>query len=222
MLKLMQIKTDIFIAGICLLITGCDQKADPVQYNLPYYNTPDLTPLWIGDDSEAGSTINHVIADFSFTDQDGKIITKESTEGKIHIANFFYTSCNGICPVMNKNFAALQDTFLHDDNIVLLSFSVTPESDSVAQLKHYADRQHVISSKWHLLTGDKKLIYELARKSYFADDAAGYSKDTSGFLHTEHFVLVDRHGYIRGIYNGTLQLELQRLIADIRLLKNDK
>lgn len=222
MLKLMQIKTDILIAGICLLITGCDQKADHVQNNLPYYNTPDLTPLWISNNSEVNTTINHVIADFSFTDQDGKIIKKESTQGKIHIANFFYTSCSGICPVMNKNFAALQDTFLHDDNIVLLSFSVTPESDSVEQLKAYAKRQRVISSKWHLLTGDKKLIYDLARKSYFAEDAAGYSKDTSEFLHTEHFVLVDRHGYIRGMYNGTLQLELQRLIADIRLLESDK
>jgi protein SCO1/2 len=186
---------------------------------LPYYNTADFTPTWIKN-KEVADTI-HKIAAFEFTDQDGENINNDSFSGRIYVANFFFTSCPSICPKMMKNMKKVADSFSKNGQVKFISFSVTPEIDSVPRLKRYADGLNIKSSQWYLVTGRHADIYTLARKSYFAEEDIGFNKDSSEFLHTEHLVLVDKAGHIRGLYNGTVDLEMQRLCEDINQLLNE-
>lgn len=156
------------------------------------------------------------------TDQHGKTITEKDVEGKIHVANFIFTSCGSICPVMTSHMKLVQDTYKNNNNVVILSYTVTPWIDSVAKLKKYAQANEITSPNWHLLTGNKNDIYTLARKSYFAEEDLGFTKDSSDFLHTEHILLIDKSKRIRGIYNGTLQLEIEQMIKDIGTLLKEK
>lgn len=160
----------------------------------------------------------HKIADFSLINQNGKNITQKDYEDKIYVADFFFTTCQTICPIMTKNMHLVQKEFITDNEVMLLSHSVTPEIDTVAQLKRYAKEKNVNASKWNLVTGDKKQIYELARKSYLAvkDDGDGGPFD---MIHTENFMLVDKERQIRGFYDGTNLEEIERLIDDIKTLK---
>lgn len=183
------------------------------QQRLPYYNTPDFTPHFTNEN------ITHSVADFSFTDQNGKTITQQHIENKIHVADFIFTSCGSICPVMTDNLKSVSEAFKTDSNLVLLSFTVTPWIDSVAKLKKYTTLKNITNPNWHFLTGAQSRIYELARRSYFAEEDIGFTKDSSEFLHTEHIILVDKNKKIRGIYNGTLKLETDQLIKDIKQLK---
>jgi protein SCO1/2 len=123
---------------------------------------------------------------------------------------------------MMGNMKKLQDAFSKDDGLVLLSHSVTPEDDSIPALKKFADENGVISANWHLLTGDKTEIYRLARKEYFAGDSVGYYQSGNEFLHTENFILIDKHRRIRGVYNGTLAVEVERIMKDVLILKAEK
>ncbi|MVM39956.1 SCO family protein [Spirosoma sp. HMF3257] len=188
---------------------------------LPYYNTPDFTPIFIDSHADIAKKIPHTISNFSFKDQNGEIFTQKAIEGKIHVADFFFTSCGAICPKMTKHMQMVEKAFPNDPSVVLLSYSVTPWIDSVARLKTYSQTNGIQSKNWHLLTGKKSEIYQLARQSYFAEEELGFSKDSTEFLHTEHFLLVDKHKRIRGIYNGTLKLEMQQLIADIKTLAKE-
>jgi protein SCO1/2 len=201
----------------CMINCSCQEKKQP----LPYYNTPDFTPLFVPEGKKAADLVQHTISAFSFTDQHGSTITSQQVAGKIHVANFIFTSCSSICPVMTKHMQLLQQAFEHDTGVVLLSYSVTPWVDSVNRLKQYANNNGINSPNWHLLTGDKNQIYTLARQSYFAEEDLGFSKDSTDFLHTEHILLVDKTQRIRGIYNGTLQLDMEQLIADIRTLQKE-
>ena len=160
----------------------------------------------------------HTIGDFSLTNQNGKIITQEDYKDKIYIADFFFTTCPTICPIMTKNMADIQKEIIGDDDILLLSHSVTPEIDSVAQLKKYAIEKGVDDSKWNLLTGDKKQIYDLARKSYLAVKTDG---DGGPFdmIHTENFILVDKQKRIRGFYDGTNKEDIKQLLTDLNILR---
>jgi protein SCO1 len=185
---------------------------------LPYYNSPDFTPLFISE-NEAEEKITHRIADFSFSDQNNKRITQKEIEGKIHVANFFFTSCGFICPRMTNHMKLVQKEFGNDTSVAILSFTVTPWIDDVKKLKEYADLNQITSPNWNLLTGNKSSIYTLARQSYFAEEELGFTKDSTEFMHTEHFILVDKNKRIRGIYNGTLELDVQQLIEDIKALK---
>ncbi|NNK83498.1 MAG: SCO family protein [Flavobacteriaceae bacterium] len=162
----------------------------------------------------------HKIADFSLVNQNGDTITQENYKNKIYVADFFFTTCKTICPVMTKNMHVLQKEFITDSEVMLLSHSVTPEIDTVAQLKRYATEKFVNSSKWNLVTGDKKQIYELARKSYLAvkDDGDGGPFD---MVHTENFMLIDKERQIRGFYDGTKLDDIDRLIDYIALLKEE-
>ena len=187
---------------------------------LPFFNHPDWTPEWINKEDSGYQQI-HSIPAFSFIDQDGKIITEKEVEGKIYIANFFYTKCRGICPKMTTNMSLLQAAFKNDSMIRLLSHSVTPEMDAVPVLKQYANIHQVDSKKWHLLTGDKNKIYALAKQQYFAGDSVGFYQSGNEFLHTENFILVDQHRRIRGVYNGTVSLEIDRIKEDILILKSE-
>jgi len=201
---------------IAVAIAGCFAKKEPGK--LPYYNTPDFTPEFIQSGKDVIGKITHTISPFLFTDQNGKQITEKNVEGRIHVANFIFTSCGSICPVMTKHMKLLQEEFKNDPDVVLLSFSVTPWIDNVNRLKQYAENNQITSPNWHLLTGNKAEIYTLARQSYFAEENLGFTKDSTAFLHTEHSLLVDKTRRIRGIYNGTLELEAVQLIKDIKEL----
>ena len=161
----------------------------------------------------------HRIADFSLLNQNGDTITQEFYKDKIYVADFFFTSCQTICPIMTDHMHDIQKQTITDPDILLLSHSVTPEIDSVAQLKRYARKNLVNSSKWNLVTGDKKQIYKLARKSYLAVKDAG-NGDPFDMIHTENFMLVDKKQQIRGFYDGTSKQEIVRLFEDIKILKN--
>ncbi len=172
------------------------------------------------------STLQHVkkyhrIADFSLLNQNGDTITQENYRDKIYVADFFFTTCPTICPIMTANLVEVQAALANDPEVLLLSHSVTPEIDSVAQLKKYAIEKGVNDAKWNLVTGDKKQIYELARKSYLAvqEDGDGGPFD---MIHTENFILVDKQRRIRGFYDGTKEEEMDRLLSDIEILKNSE
>lgn len=162
----------------------------------------------------------HKIADFSLINQNGKTITQEDYKDKIYVADFFFTTCQTICPIMTDHMYFIQKEFKNDSNIMLLSHSVTPEIDSVAQLKKYALKKGVDDNKWNLVTGDKKQIYDLARKSYLAVKNYEYSGQYD-MIHTENFLLIDKKRQIRGYYDGTNPDEITRLIADIKKLKRE-
>jgi len=161
----------------------------------------------------------HRIADFKFTNQNGKTITQDDYKDKIYVADFFFTTCPTICPIMTKNMAGIQEAILDDDDVLLLSHSVTPVIDSVQQLKKYALEKGVVDIKWNLVTGDKKQIYEMARKSYLAvkTDGDGGPYD---MIHTENFILVDKERRIRGFYDGTNPEEIDKLLQDLKILKD--
>ncbi|MEZ7499180.1 SCO family protein [Flavobacterium sp. Arc3] len=199
---------------------SCDKNKEEDE-GLPFFNSFEFTPEWISPDSPEFSKI-HTIPDFSFTNQNGEIVNQKTVEGKIYVANFIFTSCGSICPKMIDNMKILQDKFIDDSEVLLLSHSVTPEKDNVAVLKEYAKEKGCVSGKWHLLTGDKEAIYSIAKKQYFAGDSIGYFGKANDFLHTENFILVDGKHRIRGVYNGTVAVEMDRIIEDIITLKKEK
>jgi len=172
------------------------------------------------------STIQHVkkyhtIADFSLINQNGKTVTQDTYNNKIYIADFFFTTCQTICPIMTDNMVILQNKLKQDPDVMLLSHTVTPEIDSVAQLKNYALNKGVLDSKWNLVTGDKKEIYQLARKSYLAVKSNGDGGEYD-MIHTENFILVDQKKRIRGYYDGTLEKDIESLLNDIDILKKEQ
>lgn len=162
----------------------------------------------------------HKIGDFSLINQNGDTITQKDYQDKIYVADFFFTTCQTICPIMTDNMKDIQNKIMNDQDILLLSHSVTPEIDSVAQLKRYAELKGVKDSKWNLVTGDKKQIYKLARQSYMAVKTAG-TGDQYDMIHTENFMLIDKKRQIRGFYDGTDPDEIERLLEDISVLKNE-
>ena len=161
----------------------------------------------------------HKIKDFSMKNQNGETITQEFYNDKIYVADFFFTTCPTICPIMTENMGYIQEKIKNDSDVLLLSFSVTPEIDSVEQLKKYALEKNVIDSKWNLVTGNKKDIYNLARTSYLVAKTNG-DGGKYDMIHTENFVLVDKEKRIRGFYDGTNSKEMDQLLNDIKILKN--
>ncbi len=186
--------------------------------SLPIYNPIDLNPELV-DASLGNIKKNHIVSNFKLINQNGEIITEKTYKDKIYVVDFFFSSCPTICPIMTDNMAKIQNEFLNNDKIMMLSLSVTPDIDSIPRLKSYAQRNGVIDSKWNVTTGDKKHIYELARKSYFAttDEGDGGLQD---FIHTSNFILIDGDKQIRGIYDGIKDEEILRLIDDINILSN--
>ena len=211
----------VFLLLISFLFFSCKEKSKDI-IDMPYYNTPNFDPIFINDKSQVAKQITHTIDQFSFLNQDSVTVTQAIFENKIHVANFIFTTCGSICPVMTSNLKIVGDSFKEDNEVVLLSFSVTPWIDRPYVLKNYKTKNGITNSNWHLLTGDRASIYKLARQSYFAEENIGFSKDSSEFLHTEHVMLVDKTGRIRGVYNGTLSLEMQHLVEDIRSLKSEQ
>ena len=187
---------------------------------LPFYNPSMVNPELV-DSTVQYIAKKHFVADFSFTNQNGKTITQKEYDGKIYVADFFFTTCGSICPKMTSNMVAIQKAFVNNPNVMLLSHTVFPEIDSVAVLKKYALDKGVIDSKWNLVTGDKKAIYTMARKSYLAVKL-GKPNELYDMVHTENFVLVDSKRRVRGFYDGTNKEEIQRLIDDITWLSQNQ
>ena len=206
---------------LVVLLCNCKGKTEVKSSRvnaLPYYNDASFKPHWLkGKTTDLKSF--HKIPEFTLTNQDGQQITQKTFENKIYVTDFFFTSCPGICPKMTENMSVLQDAFKNDDQVLLLSHSVTPVKDSVSILKHYAEGKGVITNKWHLVTGDRKQIYDLGRQAYFVEEDLGNEKTDDDFLHTENFVLIDKNKHIRGIYNGLNKTAVQQLIADIKTLE---
>lgn len=180
---------------------------------LPYFNSAIFTPEW-----EKGK---HKIPKFSFINQKGEEVSNETFEGKIYVADFFFTICPGICPKLTKNMGMLQKAYQDDVDIKLVSHSVMPWNDTVEKLAIYAEQNEVNLPQWHLVTGDTDAIYDIARNGYFADEDFIKTQDEADFIHTENFILVDKEGYIRGVYNGTLPLDVKRLMRHIEILKKE-
>ena len=208
--------------GITLLVLGSIimwlfYDALQPKKTLPVYQPADFNPELV-DPQISHVKKYHTVADFNLINQNGDTITQENYAGKIYIADFFFTTCPTICPIMTDNMAYLQEVLQDDPDVLLLSHSVTPQIDSVPRLKEYALKKGVIDSKWNLVTGDKPQIYNLARRSYMAVKTDG---DGGPFdmIHTENFILVDKEKRIRGTYDGTKREEMTRLLSDLSILK---
>ena len=198
---------------LLFIFISCDEVS---KKQLPIYNPTDFNPKLV-DKSIRNVSDNHRVKDFNLINQNGIKVSSKDYENKIYVVDFFFTSCPSICPIMTNNMLLIQEEFIKNNDIILLSMSVTPEIDNVEVLKKYAIEKGVIDSKWNITTGSKKHIYELARKSYFAvlDQGDGGLQD---FIHTPNFILVDTKKQIRGIYDGTVENEISRLIQDINIL----
>ena len=207
----MKLKLILKIILICSIVFyfGCTEKKSSVL--LPIYGEKKII---------AGDTIYHQIASFNLTNQIGQAVNQNTTKNKIYIANFFFATCQSICPMMSNQLQEVQKAFLADDSVLILSHSVNPLHDTVAVLNNYADTYGAKTNKWHLLTGNKKQIYDLAKTSYlvnaFEDDGS-----PEGFLHSELFLLIDKKSRIRGMYDGTNTAEVKKLIEDVKLLKQE-
>ena len=207
----MKLKLILKIILICSIVFyfGCTEKKSSVL--LPIYGEKKIID---------GDTIYHQIASFNLTNQIGQVVNQNTTKNKIYIANFFFATCQSICPMMSNQLQEVQKAFLADDSVLILSHSVNPLHDTVAVLNNYADTYGAKTNKWHLLTGNKKQIYDLAKTSYlvnaFEDDGS-----PEGFLHSELFLLIDEKSRIRGMYDGTNTAEVKKLIEDVKLLKQE-
>jgi protein SCO1/2 len=200
-----------------------------------YYVTPKDKPLPIINPVDVNDSLvdaellrkgfGHTIGDFSFLNQNGETLSSSDIDGKIWVAEYFFTTCGSICPKMNKQMQRVQTAFKGDENLVILSFTVTPEIDTVAQMKKHADFLGAELPQWQLLTGDKSELYNLARKSFFLlkpAEAANMGDAGNDFIHTNNFVLVDQKRRIRGYYDGTNASEVDKMMNDIERLKKAK
>tara|TARA_B110000967_G_C18770074_1_gene502591 strand:+ start:407 stop:1099 length:693 start_codon:yes stop_codon:yes gene_type:complete len=219
----------IYMFIFIVLFTSCEKKIKKENIKvteisrvefLPYYNEESFTPIWLTPNTEEEKRF-HKIPDFNLMNQLGDTISQKTFEEKIYVTDFFFTTCPGICPKMTGNMEKIQEEFVNDSDILLLSHSVMPTTDSIPILKEYAKNNNVIDNKWHLVTGDKKDIYDLGRNHYFVENDLGEVKDINDFLHTENFLLIDKKKHIRGIYNGLNRASIAQLIIDIKTLQKE-
>ena len=213
-------KLALVLLGLSILIVGLFYKALKPKQVLPVYQPAMVDPELV-DESIQYIKKYHAISPFSMINQNGETITEQDYENTVYVADFFFTTCPSICPIMTKNMYALQQKLSPYPDVKLLSFSVTPEIDSVAQLKRYAIENKIDDKRWNLVTGNKREIYELARKSYLVvkDNGEGGPHD---MIHTENFVLIDAEKRIRGYYDGTKLSSIESIINDINILANEK
>ena len=221
-MKLLKLNRYNLLIFLAFTIIGCKKSEKEVESRvetLPYYNEASFTPKWLNNVEDLETF--HKVPFFNLIDQNGESVTEQTFKEKIYVTDFFFTTCPGICPKMTENMALVQEAFKDDPEVLLLSHSVTPETDSVQVLKTYAENKGAISNKWYLVTGDRKQIYDLGRKTYFVEQDLGQEKDEDEFLHSENFVLIDKNKHIRGIYNGLNATAVQQLIADIKTLEKE-
>lgn len=194
------------LTACCLLLASCQPKQKP----LPIFGQREV----VGTD-----TVYHTIAKFSFVDQDSAVVTNETFKDKIYVADFFFTSCRTICPIMKTQMLRVYQATSEMPDVLILSHTIDPEFDTVALLHDFAQRLDVDSKRWHFVTGVKDSIFKIAQTSYFAT-AIEDKTEPDGFIHSGAFLLIDKKGRIRGKYDGTLEAEVNRLIVDIKQLKN--
>lgn len=209
------------LLAIVLTLIGCSSSEKDSKARLPYYHEATFTPIWLSSDLDRKDTL-HKISNFKLLNQEGDTLTNEATHNKIYVADFFFSTCLGICPKMTDQMFTIQEAFADNPDVLLLSHTVNPSRDSVPVLANYASMHGALAGKWHFLTGDKTQLYQLGRQEYFIEEDLGLEKSPDDFLHTENFVLVDREGHIRGIYNGINKASVQQLIADIHLLLEEE
>lgn len=212
--NIIQVRNLRLLTAYCLpiaigMLSSCIQEK---EQRLPIFGEKDV----VGSD-----TIYHTIGNFSFVNQDSSIITNETVEGKIYVADFFFTSCRTICPIMKTQMLRVYETFKNDPEVLIISHTIDPEYDTVALLHDYADRLGAESDKWHFLTGNKDSIYYLAQTSYFVTAMEDQS-EPDGFIHSGAFLLIDKKGRIRGKYDGTREEEVNRLLGDIEKLRKEE
>lgn len=210
----------IVFSGISIVIILLIYNTLNVYKPLPIYQ-PTMVSTQLVDSTLHYKKKYHKIADFSLINQNGDTVTQDTYKNKIYVVDFFFTTCQTICPVMTDHMAEIQKSIMSDTDVMLLSHTVTPEIDTVAQLKRYAIKKGVNDEKWNLVTGDKRQIYELARKSYLAvkDNGDGGPFD---MIHTENFMLIDKKRQIRGFYDGTKIEDIDKLLSDIKILKQEQ
>lgn len=204
----------VLLVGI-MACTESRQQSSRVS-ELPFYEEATFTPRWIS--SKDVQADFHQIPAFSLINQSGKEITEQNLNGKVTVVDFFFTTCPGICSKMTNNMLMVQEAFIDENSVQIMSHSVTPDYDDAEVLKNYAEARGVNSDRWHLLTGDRSLIYDLGRNHYFIEEDLGLQKAPEDFIHTENFVLIDQNRRIRGIYNGLNKTSIRQLIADARML----
>jgi protein SCO1/2 len=200
-----------FTAGLLavLLLFSCGEKKQQGVKKLPYMGHHDV------DDN--GDTVYHTVPAFELIDQDSIPYSYESLGGKIHIADFFFTNCQTICPQMTAHMKKVAKRVAEFNNVVIVSFTVDPENDSPSVLKQYAEANGIDTKKWKFLTGDESYIHDLGGNGYMLN-ALRDSSEQGGFLHSEYFVMVDAGGHVRGMYDGTSDADVERLIRELEVL----
>lgn len=198
---------------LSLLAFACNEKKEEKKFVLPIYGTKTV--------QTTGDTLYQTIKNFSLLNQYKEIVSQQTTENKIYVANFFFATCQSICPAMNSQLGRVQQAEKNDANFLMLSHTVNPMHDTAEVLLEYAGKYGAIKNKWHFLTGDKKAIYTLAKESYLVN-ALEDDGTPEGFIHSEAVLLIDKQKRIRGIYDGTDSLQINKLISDISLLKTEK
>src|SRR5262245_55893137 len=199
----------VIVMGACQTVTA--RKGDSPPSALPFYDSADFTPRWT-------ATSDHQIADFALTTQLGRPLTRRDLLGRLHVAPFIFTTCPNLCPRLVEQLTRVADAFRADDDVRLVSYTVTPVTDTVERLATFGAERRIDPSRWFLVTGSAPQIARLARDSYFADDRR-LDEIERGVLHTEKVLLVDRGGHLRGVYNGSLPYDITRLIDDLRALR---
>ncbi|MDX2171762.1 MAG: SCO family protein [Bacteroidota bacterium] len=187
------------------------KSGEPIRY-LEYFEPKNNVKL--------SNSEHHSIPDFEFINQDGEKFTKQNVKNKIYVTEYFFTTCKSICPIMNTNLEKVYAEFKNREDFLILSHTVEPEIDSVKILKEYANLHKVTDKRWQFVTGDKKQLYNMARKGYLLNDESG-NGDEDDFIHTQNFALVDKDFHIRGFYDGTDSKEIDRLIQEIKLLMQE-
>jgi protein SCO1/2 len=203
----------LLLAIVAIFSFACNPKKEEKKLLLPVYGTKTVFP-----DKD---TVYQNIKDFSLLNQYKEIVTQKTTENKIYVANFFFATCQSICPAMNSQLGRVQQAEKNDADFLILSHTVNPMHDTAEVLFEYAGKYGAIKNKWHFLTGDKKTIYTLAKDSYLVN-ALEDDGTSEGFIHSEALLLIDKQKRIRGIYDGTDSLQVNKLISDISILKTEK
>lgn len=201
------------LTGIVLL-TGCSRTGQ--NGKLPFLGRKEVRPV-NNDGTVTYDTLFHTIADFSFTDQDSVRVTNETFDGHIYVADFFFTTCPTICPIMKTQMLRVYEAFEDNDDVLFLSHTIDPEYDTVALLHDFAERLGVSSKKWHFVTGPRENIYDIGQNSYMVT-AMEDENEPGGYIHSGAFILVDKERHIRGLYDGTDENEVNRLMRDISRL----
>lgn len=216
-MKRIVIGVAVALFGVAAL-AGWKSRGDKLA--VPFYRSAELTPEWLTP-SDAASVRTHRALPFVLTDQNDASITEASFAGRATVIHFFFTTCAGVCPTTQANLARMLASMPGEQRLQVLSHSVTPERDSVSALKIYATMHNIHDERWHLLTGARNTIETLARDSYFVNLRDGRSYGVNDLAHTETLVLVDSKGRLRGVYTGSLQLDIQRLAEDIQAVLHE-